>query len=49
MANKKRPQATKFWRILKKTNAKPQQSLFDFQPEDWLTGYKRWKRTQPKD
>ncbi len=36
----------KFWEILKQKET--YYSLFDYEPEDWLTGYRRWKKQQEK-
>jgi len=38
----------KFWETLKK-EPEPAHSLFDMQFEDWLTGYKRFRKQQEQE
>ena len=48
----KRPANTKVWRILKDNTIDPAKHLENFvnkiYKEDWITGYKRWQKTNQK-
>ena len=48
----KRPANTKVWRILKDNTIDPAKHLENFvnkiYKEDWITGYRRWQKTNQK-
>ena len=48
----KKPANTKVWRILKNNTIDPAKHLENFvnkiYKEDWITGYRRWQKTNQK-